>query len=644
MENRFGIKDFLLFVLVILVIIMLALAMKQYDRQYQVLQTIQQQGEDQMHELTSIHRELTRLQTVAIAPGTTPTVASTQSSTRNPFIYQKQAEAMPRYSPGDWYVNVGPNSDKMTPFVGGDTFSQAVQNRVLDTLCTLDEITLEQVPNVANSWQIQDNTKAYSDYQKSKGETDDQIQQDPDAPSPATVTFQLRHDVVFSDGEPLTSDDVVWTFNWIMNPNVDAPRDRSGLSKIKKVVASGPYEVTFILGTPYFDPVGLCGGMFISPKHFYEKYSPEDFNKATGLLLGSGPYRMEDPTSWSPGKDVILYRNDRYWGEAPPFDHEVFRIIDNDLARLTAFRNGEVDIYGDPLLYPAQPEPYQKMLADPNILARTQHFEYATPTGGYRFIGWNEQHNGKPSVFADKRVRQAMTMLIDRDRICGEIMHGYAFSITGPFYPLSKQNNPDVKAWPFDIEKAKALLKEAGFTDDGSGVLKEPDGAPFQFKLTYPSGVANYEEMVLFIKDAMAKAGVTLTPDPLDWSVFSDRLKNRNYEAIALGWSSTIEDDLYQIFDSSQIADGGDNFISYHDPDLDKLIETARATLDPSIRMPLWQKCHALISEDQPYTFILARKGMTFLDARFKNVKVIPLGLNSEVEWFVPRGAQRWEK
>ncbi|MGD0462805.1 MAG: ABC transporter substrate-binding protein [Tepidisphaeraceae bacterium] len=642
MENRFGVKDFFLFLFLGALIVIILLAMKQNDRQFQVLQAIEQQGEDQMHELTGLHRDMNRLQITATVEGA---VSPATQPGRDPFIYQKQAEAMPGYSQGDWFVNVGPNSDKMTPFLAGDTYAQAVQNHVLDTLCGLDEVTLEQVANIASIWQVHDNTRAYFDYQKSKGLSDDQMLKDPNAPSPEQVTFQLRHDVMFSDGVALTSEDVVWTYRWIMNPNVDAPRDRAYDAKIKSVVANGPYEVTFTLGTPYFDPVLLCGGIYILPKHFYEKYSPDDFNKSTGLLLGSGPYRMEDPTRWSPGQTVMMLRNDRYWGEPPPFDRVVYRVIDNDLARLTAFRNGELDIYGDQLVYPAQPEPYQRLLADPNIVARTQHFEYDTPLGGYRFIGWNErQRNGKPGIFADKRVRQAMTMMIDRDRICSQIMRGYVTPISGPFYIKGKQNNPDVKPWPFDVARAKALLKEAGFVDDGSGVLKEPDGSPFQFSLTYPSGVANYDEMALFIKDSLAKAGVTLIPDPLDWSVFSDRLKNHNFEAIAMGWSATIEDDLYQIFDSSQIAGGGDNFISYSDPELDRLIEQARSTVDPAIRMPLWRKCHAVLNEDQPYTFIFARKGLTFLDGRIKNVKTVPLGLNSETEWFVPRLAQRWEK
>jgi peptide/nickel transport system substrate-binding protein len=643
MENRFGIKDFFLFVFLTALIVIILLAMKQNDRQFLVLQAIQQQGEDQMHELTSMHRDMNRLQLTGVA--TTGDRDLQPPSGPDPFKYQKEAEAMPDYSRGDWYVNVGPNSDKLTPFISGDTFGADVQGHIFDSLVNLDEVTLEQIPNVATSWQVEDNTAAYFAYQKAKGETDDQMAKDPNAPIPEKVTFQMRRDVFFSDGVPLTSEDLIWTFNWIMNPNVAAPRDRSFDSKIKSVTASGPYEITFALGTPYYDPVGICGGISILPKHFYSKYSPEDYNKSTGLLLGSGPYQMENPTNWTPGQTVTLIRNDRYWGDPPAFDHIVFRIIDDDLARLIAFRNGEVDVYGDQAIYAAQPEPYKKLLHDPNILARTQHFEYDSPTGGYRFIGWNERRSsGKPSWFADKRVRQAMTMLIDRDRICSQIMSGYARPITGPFYALGKQNNPDVKPLPFDINRAKDLLKQAGFVDDGSGVLKAPDGSPFQFKLTYPGGSKSYDEMVLFIKDAMAKAGVTLIPDRLDWSVFSDRLKNRNFEAIALGWSAAVEDDLYQIFHSSQIADGGDNFISYSDPKLDDLIVQARSTLDIEKRMKLWQQCHAVIADDQPYTFIFARKGLTFLDARIKNVKIVPIGLNSETEWFVPRNQQRWQK
>jgi peptide/nickel transport system substrate-binding protein len=647
MENRFGVKDLFLFLLIGVLIVIVALAMKQNDRQYLVLEDIKDRLDDQLQELTTLNRNINRLQTTGISLSANPSTPATDQSLPDPFIYMKQAEAMPGYAQGDWFIEAAPNSDKITPLINGDTFGDAVNQLVMDGLVGQDEITLQSVPNLATSWQIQDNTKAYSQYradQKAKGVTDADLDKDPNLPWPLKITFQMRPGVVFSDGVPLTADDVVWTFNWIMNPQVDAARARSAIGRIKSVVATNDHEVVFTFREPYFDSLNLAGGMLIMPKHFYEKYSVDEFNKSTGLLMGSNAYRMEDPTSWSPGQDAVLVRNDRYWGEQPAISRIIYRVIDQDLARQIAFRNGEIDVYGDPIVYAAQPEPYDRLLQDPSIAARTQHFVYDSPAGGYRFIAWNQQRGGKPSVFADKRVRQAMTMLMDRDRICKEIMRGYVTPISGPFYPLSKQINPDVKPLPFDVDGAKALLKEAGFKDDGSGILKEPDGSPFQFKLTYPSGVPSYDEVALFLKDAFAKAGITLIPDSLDWSVFGERLKDRNFEAISLAWTTGIEDDIYQIFDSSQIADQGDNFVSYKNPDLDKLIEQARATVDPAVRMPLWKECHRIIADDQPYTFLFSRKSMTILDSRFKNVKVIPIGLNSDSEWFVPLGAQKWEK
>ena len=234
------------------------------------------------------------------------------------------------------------------------------------------------------------------------------------------------------------------------------------------------------------------------------------------------------------------------------------------------------------------------------------------PRSAYYYIAWNEQKNGKPTRFADKRVRQAMTLLTDRQRICDDIMLGYAVPANGPFNRLGKQCNPDVKAWPYDVAQAKALLKDAGYTDDGSGVLKGPDGQPFSFRLTYRTGSPTLDQVVLFLKDSYARAGVTLVPDRLDWSVFRERMQNHDFDAINLGWSVGIEDDIYQMFDSSQIADGGDDYMSYTNPALDRLIEQARETVDQAKRIPLWRQCHSILHEDQPYTFLFTRKTTSF--------------------------------
>jgi peptide/nickel transport system substrate-binding protein len=447
----------------------------------------------------------------------------------------------------------------------------------------------------------------------------------------------MRDGVHFSDGEPLTADDVVFSYDFVMNEKIAAPRERSYYSQIASVTKKGTNRVVFTYKQPYFQAFELAASLAVMPKHFYGKYTPDEFNQSVGLLMGSGPYRLESPTDWKPGGDQIaLIRNERYWGVQPAFDRRVFKMISNDKARLTSFRNGELDTFS------SSPEQFRELLQDRSLLERTQHFQYLSPSAGYRFIAWNEKQGGKPTVFADKRVRQAMTMLIDRQRYIQDVMLGYAVEATGPFNPLSKQCSPEIKPWPYDVVRAKSLLTEAGFKPGPDGILVGPDGQPFRFKLTYPSGSANYEKMVLLLKDSFVKAGIILDQDPLEWSVFTDRLNTKNFQAISLGWSAGIESDIFQMFHSSQMLEEGDDFMSYKNEELDKVIDEARRTVDENKRMELWHRAHQILWEDQPYTFLSFGQSLIFVDKRFANIEKVKMGLNPTEEWYVPRDQQRW--
>jgi peptide/nickel transport system substrate-binding protein len=193
------------------------------------------------------------------------------------------------------------------------------------------------------------------------------------------------------------------------------------------------------------------------------------------------------------------------------------------------------------------------------------------------------------------------------------------------------------------VEQAKKRLADAGFADrNGDGVIEDASGKRFEFNLTYPAGHGNYDKMVLFIKDALARAGIVCKPDALEWAVFTDRLNNKNFEAISLGWSAGIETDIFQMFHSSQAVEGGDDFTSYKSPELDAAIDQARQTMDEAKRMPLWQKCHAILHEDQPYTFLWFGKSLVFIERRIHNVQLTKLGLNPTEEWFVPADQQRY--
>src|SRR5262249_29350893 len=161
-----------------------------------------------------------------------------------------------------------------------------------------------------------------------------------------------------------------------------------------------------------------------------------------------------------------------------------------ETAAQTMFSNRELDVYA------ATAEQFVKMKDDPKVLARAKPLDYLSMIGGYFYVAWNQRFGEKnlPTTFADTRVRQAMTMLIDREQIVKEIYLGYALVANGPFAPGSKQQDPTVKPWPFDPERACKLLADCGIYDrDGDGVLDLPDGKPFKFKLTFGNKIAAVE-------------------------------------------------------------------------------------------------------------------------------------------------------
>jgi peptide/nickel transport system substrate-binding protein len=639
MENRFGVKDVILLVLVCVLIVVVLLAMKQYDRQWDELRAIKNQSAEQTTELARIRRALTSGVAVRqgpVGPATTATTSPVAAGTSpgavpgvtDPFFRVAEAQQQPDYATGDWLVdNLPANIAKLTPLISFDLYSRLIQRKVIETLAYIDPITLKYVPLLATGWQV--------------------------SPDGLTITFQLRQGVTFSDGHPFTADDVVFSFDWMMNPRVAAPSARSEFEYCEKVVKLGEYEVAFKFKKPYFNSLETAAATLeILPKHFYSKYAPDKFNDQLGMLMGTGPYKMPDPEAWRPGKLIELVRNDRYWGEPGPFNKIVYNEVIEEVAAQTMFRNGQIDRYS------AQPDEYVEMLKDKDLLKPSpsrpqgvEHMEFTSPLGGYSYIGWNQQRKGKPTPFADKRVRQAMTMLIDRERVCREVYLGYANVATGPFEPESEQADPNIKPWPYDANAAKALLDQAGFKDrNGDGVIEGADGAPFRFKLSYSNKIKLTEQAVFLIKDALAKAGIAMEPDPADWPIIQKQLTNRDFDAITLRWGGgSIEGDITQMFHTNQITDNGDNFIHYVNPELDKAIDEAKSTVDPAKRMPLWHKCHQILHEDQPYTFLTNQKYLYFFDKRIKNVKPAKLGLNywgynvMPMAWYVPGPMQKYK-
>jgi peptide/nickel transport system substrate-binding protein len=648
MENRFGFKDFFLILLIVIVIIMLGLAMKQYDRQYQLVLELRDQGHDQLQELEAIHRDLQG--GGGFGSTSQPSFAELNQG-EDPFPSLRALRNEGKYNEGDWFVqNFGEQVGKVTPLIAGDAYAYALQARILETLAYQDADTLKFAPLLATSWAISDNTKAWHQYVDGRlrdGKTEEDVGGEADCPPAVAIDFKLRHGVTFSDGSPFTADDVVFTYDWIMNPKVDAPRDRQSLHQVKSVEKVNDYEVVFNFKVPYYLAFITAAEQEILSKKFYGSYTPEQFNDSVGLLMGTGPYRLPSPTDWKPTTGrVELFRNERYWGLSPSFNRLVFHQVENETTSLVMYGNGELDAIG------LTPEQYDLVKVKPEIMDKSQLMIYSSPLTGYDFIGWNQARNGKPTIFADRRVRQAMTMLTDRDGMCKSIFRGFATPAPGPFEGSSPRHDPSLVDWQYDPAKAKALLKEVGIEDrTGNGVMTLPDGKPFSFKLTYPTKVETIDRMMQYIRDNYARAGIDMELDPVDWTIMDQRLKGQQFDAISLAWGGgTIEDDIRQMFHSSQIKDQGDNFVSYDSPQFDAALVDTEHTLDDDARMKKWQLCEKILHDDQPYTFLSNGKSIRLFDKRIKNIHLAKTGLNyvsdwvMPIPWYVPAAEQKYKQ
>ncbi|VAX39903.1 Oligopeptide ABC transporter, periplasmic oligopeptide-binding protein OppA (TC 3.A.1.5.1), partial [hydrothermal vent metagenome] len=256
---------------------------------------------------------------------------------------------------------------------------------------------------------------------------------------------------------------------------------------------------------------------------------------------------------------------------------------------------------------------------------------------GYSFIAWQcGERNGKLTPFHDKRVRQAMTYLLDREKMIRDIWSGIGVVAVGANNPPSPAANPDIKPYPYDVAKAKKLLAEAGWVDtDNDGVLENERGDEFTFEFTRTAGSLLTERVAKFVTDSCAAVGIRVVDRPVDWSIYDQILKARDFDALIMGWSaSSPESDPTQIWHTDSMQNQGHNFIQW-DAGQDPLIEKIRTTIDTEERMATFHKLHALMNEEQPYTFVRVSPWLRFINKDFENVHPYPKGLEQR-EFFMP--------
>jgi peptide/nickel transport system substrate-binding protein len=472
-----------------------------------------------------------------------------------------------------------------------------------------------------------------------------------------TYTFRIRNGVKWHDGQPFTADDVLFTFKAVACPLADTAPLRSYLTELKDIQVDGGtmrflmskpnvYNVTNIANVlsivpkHVFDSEGLLDGFsykdIIGPKgktdprikKFADQFNAHPANRAP---IGTGPYKFE---KWESGREIVLARNDNYWGKKPYLDKIVYRIITDYTAALTALKAGDVDV--QPRLLPIQ---YAEQTSGPTFDQQFTKVKYSIPSIG--IILWN---NDRP-FFKDKRVRQALTMLIDRQKIIDSVRLGFGKIGVSPIDPNAKDFNPNIKALPYDPKKAADLLDEAGWKDhDGDGI-RDKDGVKFQFEFLGSTGSPVYKQLSPILAEEFRKSGIEMTERVMEFGVMIQSLKDHRFDSstLNLGHGDLTDADAYQAWHSSGTT-GGTNFWNFKNPEADRLLEQARLEFDGEKRKQLYWRWQEIISDEQPVTFLYYFVEPAAYSKRFQNVQWLPLRPGYDLTtWWVPKGLQKYK-
>ncbi|HVZ93020.1 MAG TPA: ABC transporter substrate-binding protein [Phycisphaerales bacterium] len=638
MGQRFGFKDLVLLLAVLLVCGLVVLNMIQQDRAWRRVESIAATVGEQEKRIGELAKRLDGVfeSNQRSAAGSdrhsafsgqpesnSPDVGSSSSrdeSWARPGVavvwakargFENDPRLMNDYAPGGTLVEaIEGTPAKLTPYVYGDTFGRRVNELVTEGLADFDDAGRELRGVLAEAWQYD--------------------------PKGMWLRAKIRDNARFSDGSPVTAEDVRFTFHdYIFNAEIQAERYRANYDPIRKVTAVSERVVEFEFAQPRFNNDQLALRFPVLPKKFYAAIAPAAINTATGLLVGSGPYRLDRADSggeqWKPGEDVVLVRNEQYWGDEPAIQEIRLRPITDAAARMAALESRSVD-----LMRPTF-EQYAKRKDDPAFLASNAIHAWANIRSGYSYIAWNcGERKGKLTPFHDARVRVAMTMLINRERIRSEVYEGLGLTATGPFNPLAAQADSAIVPWACDLERAKALLTEAGWVDrDNNGVRENDQGEEFAFEITVATSSDAGKRIGAHLKDRCALAGVRCGVNLIDAAGFEAVRRARDFDAITMIWSpSDPEIDPRQIWHSDSIRDQGDNFAQWSNTKADELIDRGRAEMDPAKRMELWHELHRVIHEEQPYTFVCNLPWVRFVGKRVRNVREYPMGMEYR-EWYI---------
>ncbi|EMR06910.1 Oligopeptide-binding protein AppA precursor [Bhargavaea cecembensis DSE10] len=454
------------------------------------------------------------------------------------------------------------------PYYSTDTSSSTIEGFLFSGLVTVDQ-DFNPEGDLAESWDF----------------TDDGLR----------WTFHLRENVKWHDGEPMTADDVVFSYTIPKDPDYVGPRGLP-FEIIEEVNKIDDYTVEFVLSEPYAPFITITAQFEVLPKHILGEVPIAELGKHpfnTKEPIGTGPFKFKE---WKEGEYIALEAHEDYHLGAPKLDGLLYKIVPDTNTSMAQLQVGEISMAG------ISPE-YVGMAQD--LEAKGMVKLESGPSNAFEYIGYNLRNE----LFQDKKVRHALTHAIDREAIIQAILGDAGTVAHGPGSPANWAFNPDVPKFEYDPEKAKQLLKEAGWEPGPDGIL-EKNGKKFEFALKTTSANEIRQQIAEVAQQQWAEIGIKTSIEVLEWSAYVEQTSppNWNFDAIVAGWSIGSDPDPTWFWHTSEI-EAGLNYNGYSNPKVDELLSENTQIADLEERKAVIAEADAIVTEDQPNTFLYYPEG-----------------------------------
>jgi peptide/nickel transport system substrate-binding protein len=445
-----------------------------------------------------------------------------------------------------------------------------------------DNNAIEVVPDVSEKWEAAADLSAY--------------------------TFTIKEGVTWHDGNPFTTDDVKFTIDTVLNPDNNAA-GRANISSIDTAEIVDEHTITFNLKAPFAAlPVMLGYNRPIFPKHLLEG---QDFANPADFManpVGTGPFKFKEKVEDS---HLATERYDDYFDGPAHLDGITFKVIPDGNARVAQMLSGDVHFAV------IEPPQIEAMQGNDEIEVRL------APQVNYYFFAINHSN----AKFADVRVRQALAHAIDRESVIENILKGTGEVSTGPINPLlANFYNPDVTVYDYDMDRAAALLEEAGWTKGDDGKLTNTAGETFPLLFNGPSINPIMVQVITYAQQQYQELGFEVTLDIVDWPVHLEKYRALGYDLLMEWWITPPDPDLYAHYHT----DGG-NWWAYSNAEVDELIVSARTEPDLPRREQFYKDLQVVIADDVPVVYLYYPQEVQASNTRAQGLQLI--GYRDMLTW-----------